>query len=124
MNAGDTFRPANPSIDIHLWVIISDPDLDDSRILIVSLTTFKPKKEAVCLLDVGDHPFIRHSTCVAYNLAKAPSLAQLEKARDLGALIPDVPVSAEVLRRIREGAALSTKLAIEFGDLLDRQGLI
>jgi hypothetical protein len=124
MNAGDTFRPADPSVDIHLWVIVSDPAQDASRVLIVSLTTFKPKKESVCLLDVGDHPFIKHKTCVAYNLANAPSLAQLEQARDSGHLIPDVPVSADVLRRIREGAALSTKLPIEYGELLDSQGLL
>jgi hypothetical protein len=124
MKAGDTFRPADPTVDIHLWVIISDPVQDASRVLIVSLTTFKPKKESVCLLDIGDHPFIRHQTCVAYNLANAPSLAQLERARDSGDLIPDVPVSDEVLRRIREGAALSTKLSIEHGELLDSQELI
>lgn len=124
MKAGDTLRPADPSIDIHLWVIISDPLQDDSRILIVSLTTFKPKKEAVCLLQVGDHPFIKHETCVAYNLANAPSLAQLERARDAGQLIPAEPVSAEVLARIREGAALSKRLAIDHGELLDSQGLI
>ena len=124
MNAGDTFRPADPAVDIHLWVIISNPLLDASRVLIVSLTTLKPKKEAVCVLDVGDHPFIKHKTCVAYNLANAPSLAQLERARDSGDLIPDVPVSAEVLSRIREGAALSTKLPIDYGELLDSQGLL
>lgn len=124
MKAGDTFRPADRSVDIHLWVIIFDPDLDPSKVLIVSLTTFTAKKESVCLLDVGDHPFIRHPTCVAYNFAKAPSVAQLEKAKDLGLLIPDDPVSAEILQRIREGAAISTKLAIEYGALLDRQGLI
>jgi hypothetical protein len=124
MKAGDTFRPADPSVDIHLWVIISDPELDPSRVLIVSLTTFRPKKESVCLLDIGDHSFIRHKTCVAYNLANAPPLAQLEMARDRGDLIPDIAVSPDVLHRIREGAARSTKLAIEFGDLLDSQGLL
>jgi hypothetical protein len=124
MKPGDTFRPADPTVDIHLWVIVSDPARNASEVLIVSLTTFKPKKESVCLLDVGDHPFIKHKTCVAYNLANAPSLEQLERARDSGALIPDVPVSADVLKRIREGAALSTKLSIEHGDLLDSQGLL
>ena len=124
MKAGDTFRPADRSVDIHLWVVISDPDQDPSRVLIVSLTTFKPPKESVCLLDVGDPPFIKHLTCVAYNLANAPSLAQLERARDAGDLIPDVPVSESVLRRIREGAALSKRLAIDHGELLDSQGLI
>jgi hypothetical protein len=124
MKAGDTFRPADRSVDIHLWVIISDPLQDDSRVLIVSLTTFKPKKEPTCLLNIGDHPAISHTTCVAYGLANAPSLAQLEQARADGHLIPAEPVSVEILARIREGAALSKKLAIDYGELLDSQGLL
>jgi hypothetical protein len=124
MKAGDTFRPADSTVDIHLWVIISDPSQDASKVLIVSLTTYKPKKESVCLLNVGDHPFIKHLTCVAYNLANAPSIVQLEQARDRGDLIPGIPVSAEILSRIREGAALSTKLSIEYGEILDSQGFL
>jgi hypothetical protein len=124
VKAGDTFRPADRSIDIHLWVIISDPDQDESNVLIVSLTTAHSKKERVCLLNVGDHPAVSHETCVAYDLAKAPSLGQLEQARDAGLLIPAQPVSPEILARIRNGAALSKRLALEYGELLDSQGLL
>jgi hypothetical protein len=124
MKAGDAFRPADRSVDIHLWIIISDPQQDDSRVLIVSLTTFKSHKETICVLDVGDHPSISHRTCVAYGLANAPSLAQLEQAKVAGHLIPAEPVSGEILARIRDGAALSKKLAIEYGELLDFQGLL
>jgi hypothetical protein len=92
--------------------------------LIVSLTTYRPKKEAVCLLDVGDHPFIKHQTCIAYDLARAPSLVQLEQLSEGGHLIPDMPFSVEILHRIREGAALSKRLPMEFGELLDSQGLL
>ncbi len=124
MKAGDTFRSVNSAVDIHLWVIISDPRQDASQVLIVSLTTYEAKKESVCLLDVGDHPFVRHKTCVAYNLAKAPSLAQLEQARDAGHLIQDNPISASILLRIREGAALSKKLAVNYYVILEDQGLV
>ena len=124
MKAGDTFRSANLSVDIHLWVVISDPQQDPSRVLIVSLTTYNPKKESVCLIDIGDHPFVRHKTCVAYNFAKAPSLVQLKQVSEAGQLIPDVPVSLEVLRRIRDGAALSKKLSVDHYEILDSQGLI
>jgi len=41
-SAGDTFRPADRKVDIHLWVIISDPHQDSSQVLIVSLRTLKP----------------------------------------------------------------------------------
>jgi len=48
----------------------------------------------------------------------------LEEARDKGLLSPDVPVTEEILRRIREGAALSRKIAIEHFELLEAQGLV
>jgi hypothetical protein len=124
MKAGDTFRCPDRSVDTHLWVVISDPSQNSSQVLIVSLTTYGPKKEATCILKAGVHPFIKHDTCVAYGLANAPSIAQLEKARVDGHLTPDVPVSAAVLQRIREGAALSPRLKIDFYDLLDAQGLV
>ena len=124
MKAGDTCRPADRSIDIHLWVIISDPLRDASRVLIVSLTTYNPKKENACLLDAGDHPAISRKTCVAHDLANAPSLAQLEQAKDAGHLVPAEPVSDEILSRIREGAALSKRLSLDHGELLDSQGLL
>ena len=41
MKAGDTFHIPQPgtSLDSHLWVILSDPVLDDEHILIVNFTT-------------------------------------------------------------------------------------
>jgi hypothetical protein len=123
-SAGDAFRPANRNIDIHLWVIVSDPDQDRARVLIVSLTTYKPHKEPACLLKAGDHPAVKHDTCIAYDLAKVTTVARLEEARDRGLLHEDAPVSDDVLKRIREGSALSKRIAIEHVELLEAQGLV
>lgn len=122
--AGDTFRPSDRVIDIHLWVIISDPLQDPSRILIVSLTTYKPYKEAACLLQKGDHRAISHETCIAYDLAKVTTIEQLQEAATKGLLRSDLPVGTAILKRIREGAALSRKMSIEHFELLDAQGLL
>jgi hypothetical protein len=101
VNAGDTFRPADRTADIHLWVVISDPSIDPDRILIVSMTTYKPYKEDACLLDRGDHRSISHPTCIAYGLAKMRPLADFQTLIDSNLLIPDDPVTPEVLDRIR-----------------------
>ena len=68
MNAGDTFLVALPgtSYDSHLWIVISDPDADAERIVIVSLTSHRADKDQACLLRVGDHPYVKHDTCVNY----------------------------------------------------------
>lgn len=121
---GDAFRSSNRSIDIHLWVIISDPLIDPARVLIVSLTTLKPHKESVCVLRSGEHRAVSHDTCIAYDLAKVTAVEKLVEARDKGLLALDVPVSEGILRRIREGASLSRRIAIEHFELLEAQGLI
>jgi hypothetical protein len=126
MKAGDTFRPADGTVDkfVHLWVIISDPDKDPDEVLVVSLTEYHPKKDTACILHPGDHPFIHKATCVAYDLANAPSLATLKHAEENGDLIANVPIRSDVLERIRKQSSLSTKMDPELWDILDRQGLV
>ena len=77
MKAGDTFTLKDKSVDSHLWVIVSDPAVDEERMLFVSMTSYDVTKEKVCLLDVGDHPFIKHKTCIAYDFAKVAPLKAL-----------------------------------------------
>ena len=122
--AGDTLRPTNRDVDIHLWVIISDPRQDPDRVLIVSFTTYKPYKESTCLIQKGEHRAVSHETCIASDLAKVVTIVKLQEAAVKGLLRVDEPVSAEILKRIREGAARSRKMSMEHFDLLDAQGLI
>lgn len=72
MNGGDTFRIPQPgtSLDSHLWIVISDPAVDDERILIVNFTTLRPDSDQACILVAGEHPFVQHQTCVNYGGAK------------------------------------------------------
>lgn len=65
MNAGDTFLIKDKNLDEHLWVIISDTAIDDKQVVVVNFTTSHPSKESFCLVQPGDHPFIRHETCIS-----------------------------------------------------------
>ncbi len=93
--------------------MISDPSIDPERVLIVSLTTYKPYKEGACILRKGDHAFIRHDTCVAYDLAKVVTVAQLETLEKSGMLIPHDPVSSDVPDRFRAAIWDSKRIAQE-----------
>jgi hypothetical protein len=126
MKSGNNFRPADATVDklVHLWVIISDPEQDSDQVLIVSRTEFHPKKDTACILVPGDHPFIHKRTCVAYDLANAPSLDDLIRASDNGDLIPNDPMRPDVLERIRKHSSFSTRMDPELWDILDRQGLV
>jgi hypothetical protein len=105
MKAGDTFFLAGGAADRHLRVIISEPSIDPNRVLFVSMTSYDVTKEDVCLLEIGDHPFVQHRTCIAYADCREAPLEALIKLRDAGHLRPAEPVSTDLLARIRQGAS-------------------
>ena|SRR6266478_3788630 len=122
MDAGTTFLRSDS--DKHLWVIISDPKADAETVLIVNLTSLDVRKESVCVLHVGEHPWIRHDTCVNYADAVITSVPKLLAAKDAGAIVLHDPVSDMLLRRIREGAMNSTRISLDNADILINQGLV
>ncbi len=124
MKAGDTFTLKDKAVDSHLWVIVSEPAIDAERVLFVSMTSYDVTKEKVCLLDVGDHPFIKHRTCIAYDFAKVAPLKVLLALRDQGLLSMVQPVSEELLERIRLGISLSRRINVEYVVLMIDQALL
>jgi len=124
VQAGDTFLLKDKAVDDHLWIIVSDPSVDDQKVLFVSMTTYGPSKEAVCLLNPGDHPFVRHQTCIAYDFARATSLQKLTALKDAGLLEMSTPVAAGLLIRIRRGLSLSKRIRSDHLELMLDQGLL
>jgi hypothetical protein len=125
MRAGDTFTFVDKKLDNHLWVVISDPMLDVADpVVIVSLTTYKEGKDRTCVLEPGDHPFIRHPSVVYYIGAMDVSNAGLESCANEGRLLLQGAVSPEVLARVRQGAAQSPFIPEGCRKTLIRQGLI
>jgi hypothetical protein len=116
VQAGDTFLVAPPYN--HLYVVCSDPVADPAHVLLVSLTTFRPKEETCCLIAAGEHPFVKHRTCVRYKdarIASAEAILNLVRASQMHRRDP---VSAELLARIRDGAGASDFLPEEHRRLL------
>jgi hypothetical protein len=58
MQSGDTFLIPEPgaSYDSHLWIVLSNPADDETKVLIVNLTTWRKDKDQACVLVAGDHP--------------------------------------------------------------------
>jgi hypothetical protein len=84
MHAGDIFLI--PDYDDHLWAIISDPAIDAQNVVMVLFVTRSELYADTCILRVGDHPFIKHDTCVQYPGAKVVSDCRLEELRREGKL--------------------------------------
>lgn len=59
MKAGDVFRIVNKA-DRHARVIVSDPVHFPDRVLFVGMTSWDPREDQSCILDVGDHSAVFH----------------------------------------------------------------
>jgi len=106
MKTGDTFLFEDGSDD-HLWMVISDTAADAERVVIVKFLSWQPHYDQSCVLDGGEHPFVKHATCVDFPGAKVPTLAQLELLERQGMLKHKAPLSARLLQQIRNAVAAS-----------------
>lgn len=124
MRAGDAFFLKKVAADKHLWVIISDPEAHPDQVLFVSMTSYDLTKEDVCLIDQGEHPFVKHKTCIDYSDARHATSAQLDTLLTAEQILRATSVSDDLLERIRIGASLSEDLPQRYKKLLRSQGLI
>jgi hypothetical protein len=91
----------------HLWIVISSATAD-GRIGVVSVTTYRPPdSDSTCVIREGEHPFIRHDSCVYYRRAELVALEPIASAKRDGSLRQSTSLSRELLRRVQEGAIAS-----------------
>ena len=119
MEAGSTFKFGRST---HLWVVVSDPALDRKHVVIANMTS--DGLDQSCVLEPGDHDFIRHRTFIRYDMARVTSDADLEQLAASGGIMPHDPVSPDVLQRIREGAAITNRIPFGCKEVLINQSLI
>jgi hypothetical protein len=122
MNAGTTFLLSG--VDIHLWIVVSDPGADSENVLICNITTWTATKDQSCILQPGDHPFITHKSCINYGDSRVTTLQKLIDARDGGALTLQDPLDPAILKRIREKSLDSNRMSLDHADILINQGLV
>ncbi|MCG8587614.1 MAG: hypothetical protein MI757_23145 [Pirellulales bacterium] len=126
MNAGDTFLIEEPgtSLDSHLWIVLSDPDIDPHSVLLVNFTSFREDKDQACIVDPHEHGYLSKKSCVNYQKAKVVGVVDLDNLLTNKLIKKHDPLSAELLQKIRDGA--SNSKYIEFGawEMLASQGLV
>ena len=121
MKAGDTFLI--PTLDDHLWIVLSGPTVDADNVVVVCLLTWQDHYDQACVLSAGDHPFVKHETCVNYPDCRLVQDTWLEAKRTAGQLKAKAPVSAVVLERVRTSAHASD-IRTEAYDVLRKQGFV
>lgn len=122
MRAGDTFRfRAN---DPHLWLIISDPEKDRNQVLLVNVTSWRRDKEQSCLLGPEDHPQIEHNSCIYFVGSRLVADSHLSHLYNTDRIVLHEPLREDVLRRVREAAAVSRTMKIDHRQILFDQQLV
>ena len=119
MKQGDTFLGGGEVHgEDHLWLIINDPPAHAGAAVIVNVSTLRPNAETTCIVQPGEHPFIKHDSYVRYGSARGVNVADLAEAVKKGLLRPHQAAGKALLEKARAGAKASPFLAAEFRALL------
>ena len=122
MKPGDTFL-ADIGCGAHLHVVLPYPTGEDQLVVVVMVSTYDENyKNTSCVLRSADgHPFIKHSSYVAYNTAQLLRISALEELP----IKKKQPFSETVLQRILKGAdSWNSDFPNKCWIILDEQGLI
>jgi hypothetical protein len=104
---GDTFIYNDEYDDVgHLHVIITNPD-KYGRVVTVSVTSRHKKSDAMVPLEIGDHPYITHSSVVTFAYAKVRTLSEIDAVIANGDADAKEPMDEKFLRRCRSGISES-----------------
>ncbi len=104
---GDTFFIESGNVGEHLFVIAL-PFADvaghpKQSTVLLSVCTTVAKCDRTCILSVGDHPFIRHESYVAYNHARLYTHQELIDREQKGVFRKGDPIERMILKRIVDG---------------------
>lgn len=108
----------------HVWVIISDPQADSDRIVLVPMSSFEYYKDCSCRIDAGEHKSAKHESVIEYEHAEITTTQELHKRIKAHEVRRRDNFSKELISRIHEGAEATPHLRGECYDILQGQGLV
>lgn len=109
VRAGRSFTVPGPGPNqSHLWIVLTDPDPSDDKVVAVMVVSEKPHTDKTVTLNVGDHPFFQHASNVDYGTARLFPRVNLEtQINARGKLRQDV--SRALLENTRAGVFASSR---------------
>jgi hypothetical protein len=122
---GDVYLPVNRAIDDHPRIVISDPELNEDKVVLVNFTGFEGEfRDHSCVLEVGEHGWLTKRTCISYKDATVVSQKQFDELFNRKLMTKLDPVSDDVLRKILKGAEVTDELPNKCRSVLAAQDLI
>ena len=97
----------------HLWIVLSRPTASGT-IALANLTTHRPQqkthRDSCVLVERGEHPFVKHLSCVAYHRAAMKPGLPFDSSVRRGRLVEHPRVSPDLLYRIQIGALATPRI--------------
>jgi mRNA-degrading endonuclease toxin of MazEF toxin-antitoxin module len=113
MDCGDAFMiDDDDETKEHLHVVLTKPAADGEVITVPICTRHRWSEVLVCV-EPGDHPFIEHSSIVAYRHARIRKCASIQRAIECGKARSKEHVSESLLARMQAGLLDSDFVANE-----------
>ncbi len=91
----------------HLWLVLTDPVGRPPEIVAVMVRTATSFTDKTVILNVGDHPFIRHPSSVHYSTAAFFRVDAIQRAIQRGQCYLQEDLSADLLEQVRQGLLTS-----------------
>ena len=91
----------------HLWIVLTDPTPHPGHVLVVMVVTQKPHSDTTTVLRAGNHPFIKHDSCVNYSTARTMSVTSIERLLKDGDAQLKSPLAPQLLTVVRQGLITS-----------------
>lgn len=108
IRAGASLLVRDARIGTHLWFVLTDPDPATGRVVLVMLVTERGHTDRTVRLTVGDHPFIRHASDVAFGTAIYAPTAKLNERLARGVATLHTDMTPALLAAVRAGLLASS----------------
>jgi hypothetical protein len=94
--------PSGP--DKHLYVVITEAD-DSGMHILANITSIDPDipHDKSCCLAVGEHPFVKHDSYIAYEFAMVRQGLHVDRQVQIGNYIQKEDATDALVEKIRTG---------------------
>lgn len=111
LKIGDSFflsgtGGANNPAGSHLMACVVI-DVPNDKAIIVPVVSWHAFSDCACILEVGDHPFIKHKSCAAYDHAQRVSLSAINKEISSQKIILKSKFASKILVKLQVGLVTS-----------------
>ena len=95
--------PSGPGDRSHLFIVINNPGEDEEAVL-ACLSSIHARADRTCIVNPGDHPFVRHESYIDYRHCRTDSIPHLTTLLERRYVTRHEDASDELVERILDGA--------------------